>query len=405
MLERRPAREDAGAIAHVPALDGVRGIAVALVLALHFGVAADLPLRFRSEISIWIERLLYAGWAGVDLFFVLSGFLITTILLASKDGPQYFRRFYGRRVLRIFPLYYTALVLGLIVLPRLIPGGTALLPEDASGRAWLWTYTINIGLTFGLIASPIAVFSHFWTLAIEEQFYLAWPWLVKATSARTLLRLCGLVMAGALALRLAWVGLGFGWEGAYWFTLARADALAIGGAAAVLMRDGTWRDVVLRLSASGLFVGIAIVAAMFSIVPRFYPTEWIVVTFGHSAIAFASACLIVVALRDRPGAWLTAAPLRSLGKYSYGIYVWHFPLQRVLLGWYATRPAEPSAAALMDALVFVSAGLLGSLLLGWTSYHLIERPFLRLKRFFGYTGAAVLDQRGPADSILAASGR
>jgi len=381
--------EEAGsAIAHVPALDGVRGIAIALVLGLHFGVAADLSLRSTSAIARWTERVLYAGWAGVDLFFVLSGFLITTILLVSKDGPQYFRRFYGRRILRIFPLYYTALVLGLLVAPRVISG---LLPEGSSGQVWLWTYTLNIGFALGLIATPVTYLSHFWTLAIEEQYYLVWPWLVRVTAPRTLLALCAAIAVMALALRLAWVGLGYSWEGAYRFTLTRADSLAIGGAVAVLMRDPAWRQRLLDLAPAGLMASLGLLVVMFLRVPRFYPSEWSVVTFGHSAIAVASACLIVLALRERSWGWMSGRPLRALGKYSYGIYVWHFPLQRVMLDWYSTRPAQPAPSALVDAVVFVTAGVTGSVLLGWVSFRVIERPFLRLKRFFVYSNAQSLE--------------
>jgi peptidoglycan/LPS O-acetylase OafA/YrhL len=401
------ADDPGAAIAHVPALDGVRGIAIALVLALHFGVAADLPLRSSNAVARWLERLFYVGWTGVDLFFVLSGFLITSILLASRDGPRYFRTFYGRRVLRIFPLYYTALILGLVVLPALASPERSwgLLQEPASGHIWLWTYTLNIGLAFGVIAHPIASLSHFWTLAIEEQYYLAWPWLVKVMSGRRLLALCGLLVLVALVMRIAWVALGFDPQGAYRFTLTRADSLAIGGAVAILMRDKVWRDRLLELAPAGTIVALGIVALIFSSVPRFYPTDRIVVTLGHSAIALASAGLILLALRPGSSKLFSGRALRSLGKYSYGIYVWHFPLQRMLLAWYWTRPAQPSSSALVDAAVFVTAGLAGSILLGWISYYAIERPFLRLKRLFVYSKTDSRTSRTSADPVLAPSVR
>jgi peptidoglycan/LPS O-acetylase OafA/YrhL len=408
VVDAQPVRADdpGAAIVHVPALDGVRGIAIALVLALHFGGAADFPLRISHALGSWLDRLCYAGWTGVDLFFVLSGFLITTILLVSKEDPQYFRRFYGRRVLRIFPLYYTALILGLVLLPLLVADERlGLLPGGASGEVWLWTYTLNIGLALGWIASPITYFSHFWTLAIEEQFYLVWPGLVKVTSQRGLFRLCCAIVVAALAMRIAWVGLDLGWGGAYRFTLTRADSLAMGGAVAVLMRDSVWRQVLLKLAPFGLIASLGVTALMFLHVPRFYPNEWIVVTFGHSVVALASACLIVMALRAPASGPLLAEPLRALGKYSYGIYVWHFPLQRMLLTWYGTRPAQPSPGALLDALAFVTVGVIGSLLLGWVSYRLIERPFLRLKRFFVYSKVEPLEPRTSADPALASPAR
>lgn len=381
-------------IRYSPPLDGLRGIAILLVLVHHFTILQPITALDRAIVDILI-----AGWSGVDLFFVLSGFLITSILLVSRDGPQYFRSFYGRRVLRIFPLYYTSLLIGLVLLPLMVPAMRLAL--DTSGHLWLWTYTLNIGFALGLIASPVAFFSHFWTLAIEEQFYLVWPWLVKVLSARVLLVLCGLIMVASLLMRLVWVGLGFGWEGAYRFTLTRADSLAIGAGVAVLMRYTSWRRTLLKLAPGGFCAGLAALALMFLSVPRFYPSEWVVVTFGHSVIAFASAWLIVLALRQRSGTWLAGRSLRALGKYSYGIYVLHFPLQRVLLGWYGTRPSEPSSAALLDAFAFLLIGLSGSVLLGWVSYHVIERPFLRLKRFFAYSRDGSLGERLSPETVLA----
>lgn len=405
MVDPRSGADDPGrAIAYVPALDGVRGIAISGVLALHFGVAADLSNRFPGVASRWLERLFYAGWAGVDLFFVLSGFLITSILLASKDGPQYFRRFYGRRILRIFPLYYTALILGLVVLPRVAPEHAwGLLLDGESGGAWLWTYTFNIGLAFGLIANPIASLSHFWTLAIEEQFYLAWPWLMKVTSPRALLRICLSVAIIALAMRIAWVNLGFGWEGAYRFTLTRADSLTAGAAVAVLMRDEAWRSKLVTIAPWALAIAAGGTAIILASVPRFYPDEALVVTFGHSLIAFVSASLIVLALRHDAWRWLAMRPLRALGKYSYGIYVWHFPLQRALLAWYGFHAPQPGASHVGDTVLFLLAGAGGSVALGWISYHVIERPFLRLKRLFVYS--EVESPRPPASpgAVLAPS--
>jgi peptidoglycan/LPS O-acetylase OafA/YrhL len=150
----------------------------------------------------------------------------------------------------------------------------------------LWTYTLNIGLAFGLIAMPVASLSHFWTLAIEEQFYLVWPWLVKVTSARTLLRVCVGVECIALAMRVTWVSLGYDPEGAYRFTLTRADSLTVGAAVAILMRDERWR---LRLSNGAAFafaLSFGVVALMIAIVPRFYPSDPLVVTADIRCSAF-----------------------------------------------------------------------------------------------------------------------
>jgi peptidoglycan/LPS O-acetylase OafA/YrhL len=377
----RPVRADednpGGAIAHLPALDGIRGVAILLVILIHFGVGAAFAARTKTAAAAALERVFYLGWSGVDLFFVLSGFLITSILLASKSQPQYFRRFYGRRVLRIFPLYYVALVLGLLVLPRALPAqAPRLLGEAPAGQVWLWTYTLNIAYALGWVAN-VGVLTQFWTLTIEEQYYLVWPSVVKKATERGLLQICVAMVAGALCLRLLWVGLGWpgGWQGAYRFTLARVDALAVGGMIAVLVREPAWRRRLERLAPAGLWIGLGAIAAMFLWLPVFYPSDWRVVTFGHSLLALTFGWLVVLAARSPPPRWLTSRLLRLLGKYSYGIYVWHWPLQQVLL-LYAADRLTPAA--------FLAIGLVGSIALGWISYLVIERPFLHLKRFFAY---------------------
>jgi peptidoglycan/LPS O-acetylase OafA/YrhL len=379
-----PDHSGGAAIVHVPALDGLRGLAIALVVAMHFGVGAGFPRHEPGAVSSWIERVCYIGWAGVDLFFVLSGFLITSILLASRDQPGYFRRFYARRALRIFPLYVTALVVALVVLPRLFPAqAPALLGDAPRAQVWLWTYTLNIANAFGWVVD-VGVLGQMWSLAIEEQFYLAWPGLVWLLRPRRLLYLAGVLAVGALVLRVWWIAVdGTGaWPGPYRFTLTRIDALAIGAALAVAWRQPALASRLLPLARPLLALSAVVLVAWFAAAPRFYPDQPGVVTFGHSLLALGSAALIVLALRPSPPGWMTARPMRALGTYSYGIYVWH---------WFVQVPMVAYAADLHPA-VFAATGVAVSLILGVVSYHVLERPFLQLKRGFGYaTGPSRAD--------------
>jgi peptidoglycan/LPS O-acetylase OafA/YrhL len=389
---------DRGAIERIPALDAVRGIAILLVVFLHFGVSADFIAHSHAAAAVWLDRVFYNGWAGVDLFFVLSGFLITSILVASKGQPHYFRRFYGRRALRIFPLYYLTLALGLIAVPMLAPGyAPQLLQQAGAGQIWLWTYSLNIAMSFGVIANA-GVLGHFWTLAIEEQYYLVWPWLVKTLSGRSVLVVCGALAIGALIGRIAWMALGLEWGGAYRFTPTRIDALAIGSMLALLVQRPGWRTTLMRVAPSGFATGLAAVIAMNLALPRFYPSEWAVVTFGHSVLAAMFACLILLALRTPTPLPLRSRTLRALGKYSYGIYVWHWPLHDLLLIPYNARPVA-AHPGFFDPLLFLAAGVVLSIVLGWLSYTLFERPFLGLKRFFTYQPPADSMELGPAVSV------
>ena len=372
---------DGNAIGHVAALDAVRGIAILLVLFLHFGVGADFPNHGAGRVGAWAERIFYVGWSGVDLFFVLSGFLITSILLATKSDPRYFRRFYGRRVLRILPLYYVALLLGIIVLPYVAVG--ALPPSVLAhhGQVWLWTYTFNLALVFGWANAPLL--GHFWTLAIEEQYYVFWPWVVRRLTRDMLLCICVTLIAGSLVLRIGWLMAGWDWQGAYHFTLCRLDGFGVGGMIALLILDPRARTWLERRAPLGLALTGAALIVMFLSVPRFYPTEWRVVTFGQSLLALASGWLVIFALRPGAPRWLQWAWLRSLGKYSYGIYVWHWFLQQTML---AHAPAATKGmSGIRSAVTFLVIGIASSLVVGVFSYWIIEAPFLRLKRIFAYT--------------------
>src|SRR5919106_250426 len=181
----------------IPALDGLRGIAVILVMLHHFALYGTKPVSLFVDKAL--KAVLLSGWIGVDLFFVLSGFLITGILIDSKGGTRYFRTFYARRFLRIFPLYYGFLLAFLVLVPLLHPVGsafTALLTE----QGWYWTYLINWKI--GLTGWPeYYILGHFWTLAVEEQFSVFWPLVVFFSGRKTLLRTCCLLLLVCLAIR------------------------------------------------------------------------------------------------------------------------------------------------------------------------------------------------------------
>src|SRR6185295_3788466 len=172
--------------AHMDALDGLRGLAIVLVLLVHF-VGDDTP---HGTLERWATRLANYGTWGVDLFFVLSGFLITGILYDSKTKAHYFRNFYVRRTLRIFPLYYGvlfALFVLLPVVPLAYPSG---LSESLGHQAWLWSYASNLYVSLKGTWAALPYVSHFWSLAVEEHFYLVWPIVVLAFAKRTLLAIC-----------------------------------------------------------------------------------------------------------------------------------------------------------------------------------------------------------------------
>jgi peptidoglycan/LPS O-acetylase OafA/YrhL len=177
----------------IPALDGIRGLAIALVMFHHFTLYGGMRPDFVLD-KVY-RHVALVGWVGVDLFFVLSGFLITGILHDSRSDRHYFRNFYMRRTLRIFPLYYGVLAATFLVLPLVldVSGSCRELLRD---QAWYWTYLINVQI--GLDYWPSCfVLGHFWSLAVEEQFYLVWPLLLYLLGRRGMLALCVTCILGA----------------------------------------------------------------------------------------------------------------------------------------------------------------------------------------------------------------
>jgi peptidoglycan/LPS O-acetylase OafA/YrhL len=183
----------------IPELDGIRGIAVLLVI-IHHSVANYTPLATWEKV---VCQAVGIGWSGVDLFFVLSGFLISGILIDSRESPRYFTSFYARRVLRIFPLYFGYL-LGFFCLIKpfaaIFPfpevAKWSLLP--ATEQLWYWSYLSNWRSGLG---HDISFLTHFWSLAIEEQFYMVWPLVVFFASRKALLRICIGIVVLAVTMR------------------------------------------------------------------------------------------------------------------------------------------------------------------------------------------------------------
>jgi peptidoglycan/LPS O-acetylase OafA/YrhL len=372
------------AFGRVPALDGLRGIAILLVLAHHFALYTLEP---PSADAWWkpIFTLAEFGWVGVDLFFVLSGFLITTILWRAKEREHFFRDFYARRALRIFPLYFGCLVLFTGVLPWLAPENLRL-QAWAQQSAWYWSYTVNFLLARNndWSASSGQGLEHFWSLAVEEQFYLLWPMAVYRLRRRALILTtvgCGLVSIG---LRLALLTSGHAMA-AYVLMPARMDALAAGALVALL---ATKPGLLRRLRTHAALVGaVAAIALMYLLLTR--GTFWgdvTVETIGFACIAAASAAILVGALTFDPLSRICEIRvLRFFGQYSYGLYVLHHPLLLLLPATAVTTMflgyVDSTVAA--RALAVLSLGGL-SIAAAIASWHLWERPFLRMQvRFRG----------------------
>lgn len=368
---------------HTPALDGVRGIAILLVLFHHFTLFDPV-----TSVGAWLGFFALLGWCGVDLFFVLSGYLITGILIDARGSDRYFTSFYMRRVLRIFPLYYLIVFVSFIVLAR-FPWWHDLLVGRGQVPQWpYWTYLVNFAI------AERGDFQHgvldvAWSLAIEEQFYLLWPALVWILPPRYLGAVCGLVVIAVPVLRSVALAGGADPVDTYVLPHMRADALALGGLLAWLAR----RALLPRHPAIGplVFIGGA-AAAVWCAIAAGGPWWWEPLTqrVGYSLFALAGGGLVVVAVTSgEASVWrraLSAGWLRAFGKYSYSMYLLHLPVSR-LVQEFVLGPDEFPAilgAVWPAQLGFYVLATVPTFALGWISWHAFEAPILRLKRLFPY---------------------
>jgi peptidoglycan/LPS O-acetylase OafA/YrhL len=366
-------------------LDGLRGLAVLMVLLFHF-------VGDRSA-SSWGDRVIVHvtgfGAYGVELFFILSGFLITGILYDTHNGPHYFRNFYIRRILRIFPLYYGVLALVFFVAPLIPLVGGPTLEYLVHRQTWAWLYGVNIYIGMNEDWS-FSYLNHFWSLAIEEHFYLFWPVVVfvLARRPRVLIVVCLVTSVGAMLARLTGSLMGLSWWTTYTLTPFRLDGLTLGAFLAVTARQPGGLDRLARAlplvvtTVGGLLLATFIWTRLVS-----HEGLELVLPVRAALIEMMLGCLLVWALiapgRSTTSRFFCSRSMVFLGTYSYGLYVYHHFISYYLASnridlQLALRFGSHWAALALQATLGASA----SLALAYLSYELFEKRFLRLKRLF-----------------------
>jgi peptidoglycan/LPS O-acetylase OafA/YrhL len=344
------------------------------VLAGHLLITNNISASPAVQLLLDIRDLL---WVGVTLFFALSGFLITGILYDTLGSERYFRTFFARRALRIFPLYYGVLLLLLLL--------TRPLHFNWHGEAWrLFTYTTNIPFTYEWVSNPSPYINlrHFWSLAVEEQFYLLWPLAIfllrswRRVLAATLIGAgLSLVFRTSLALN--------GWAPQNHTLFGSMDALLLGGALALLVRSH-YREQALRWGTPVFLCALAVtLAEAFSHRNFDWWSSTYLATIGMTILGLGMAALVAASLKPHSivQRFCTNPVLRFFGRYSYGLYVYHysvdnsltFSVRRVLEAHGAPKPLAILGGAM------VVCGI--SVVLAVLSYHLYEVHFLKLKRF------------------------
>lgn len=371
---------------HIPVLDGIRGLAILMVI-LHHATVWD-P---QSNLGEWLVKAIHMGGYGVDLFFLLSGFLITGILLDSKEQLHFFRNFYCRRALRIFPLYYCFLTAILFILPYFVPFLMESPYDFASlQQHWAWYYFY---LSNFFVAQKES-FSHggldiTWALAIEKQFYLVWPLMIYFFDRLKILKWSIAIVISSLLIRcLMW------WSGAspiqiYVVTFSRLDSIGLGSFLSVLLRMQPPTKQIIRAVTNPmlLLISFLILTGLFAGGFLDFHSAFLN-TLGYLCFAVFFTQLLGVTLSDKDsGIFQTIFRQRFLitaGKYSYAMYLFHLPICAIL------RLLAPSIPWVRDLptntlgwqLFFYTAVIGCTLSASFVSWHLLEKHALKLKRFF-----------------------
>jgi peptidoglycan/LPS O-acetylase OafA/YrhL len=352
----------------VAALDGLRGIAVALVVWKHL-VNPYLPLGFGEPLA-WLGAIGHTSWIGVDLFFVLSGFFIGGILIDRRDSPHLARVFYLRRALRILPLFYLTLA----------AGGIGLACGWIRPEYPLWSYPLflsNIMLALGNHWDDAAL-SLLWSIAVEEQFYLAAPWVVRWVPLRSLPWLLGALIVLALALRLAvhWLWPEY-WLAQHTLMPLRMDLLAAGALVAWALRSGRFPEMLAWLRERWRWCLGAIALLLLTLAanrPSLGSPQ--LIGYGYTLIAFCFALLVLLVAGARPPAlcrFLSWGPLTHLGRHSYFVYLWHMLIGLPIITWLGRGQLVLES---LPALLIVLAGVGTTWAAAIVSWRFFEGPLV-----------------------------
>lgn len=352
----QPNRMAAGA--HYPELDGLRGIAIGLILLFHSRYIVNPQHTF----EIIHYNLVSNGWFGVDLFFVISGFLITRILINSAHSDQYYRKFYIRRALRIFPVYYAVLV---VVLAYNL--------FSMSGvQASYWFYLQNYLRLIGSV--PIHYLDHLWSLAVEEQFYLMWPaTMLYAVRRGAAANICLAVIFSAVVIRVLLVASGI--DGVYFNTFARMDTLAMGAYVAIVLNDTGSLEKLRRFAVPVALASCAFILLMTDSHGPF--SDVLVFSLFPLGVIFSCGLVLAIAADEQCHyrRALRNETLRALGKISYGVYLFHWPVIVFLQhNW-----GQTNGNYWLTQFAFLAVASAISIGLAWLSFRFFEGPILRMK--------------------------
>ena len=348
----------------------MRGIAILLVVFYH---------------NFGFIKYFFFGWLGVDLFFVLSGFQITDILLRTVNKPGYFKNFYTKRVLRIFPLYYLSLVIFLIILPS-IKGFPLDLSFYIDHQWWFWTYLQNWFLIFHNVGYTTTAIQHYWSLAVEEQFYIVWPVVIfLIRKPRILLAIAGLLLVAVIGVRLYMWTIqikDLNYFGLYTYT--RIDGICIGSMLAIFQY---MRSRFINKYFTGLILLLAAMNFVFYFINKeFNFTYPYLAIVGYTTFAMLFAIVVHEVIQGNNkflNFLLNIKVLKFFGRISYGFYIFHWPVYLILYDWVDKRMRQMVSLSENNLAIVVSILLtITGVLISIISFYTFERYFLKKKKAF-----------------------
>jgi peptidoglycan/LPS O-acetylase OafA/YrhL len=372
-------------IQYIPTLDGIRAYAVLMVCVFHFFMVNESGLYETNKIlGIALFKTAELGQKGVELFFLLSGFLITNILMETKESPKYFTVFYIRRFLRIFPLYYFVLFISFIILPGLYtPDADAQTIIDK--QVWLWTYTANLSGFWGEggwdAGSNFPWFVHFWSLCVEEHFYLFWPLLIFLSSEKWLPKIMFMVILFSVFSILL---NSFGYSSKFFgiSSINYAGILSLGGLIAYHKMDPERFENINKFALKFILpAGILFLVSNFT--PRRFQVHEILTLFS-SVVFFSMLMIITLKGHKLTDQLFNHRKLFFIGKISYGIYVYHGLLVPFLKTYFYDGFLSKVSNPIFSTIVYTIICTTLAIILAWISWEILESQLLKLKKVFKY---------------------
>jgi len=351
---------------YYPSLDGLRGIAILLVIGCH---------------NYNFLPLFNFGWIGVDLFFVLSGFLITDILLRTRNDKGFIQNFYLRRALRIFPLFYLSILLYFLLAP-LVAQFHAQFEYYSEHKEMVWLHLLNWLYIFHERPDHTLLFNHNWSLSLEEQFYLVWPFLILLlrNTKHLTIAIVSLLCLSILSRFISWSLLGNGDQNFLFQYMTRLDGLCIGSLIAL------WKYIdasTVRKKAFRLLISIASIHVIAWIIikqgglhiPHFY-------ILGYTSIAAIFGYIVWYAIESKNkilASFLTSSILRKTGQVSYGLYMFHWPVLIMCQTFMAKTLSNHGISNYASNWIIATTAFASAMLLSIASYFLFEKKILSLK--------------------------